>query len=131
MVLEVEGDCVSSEKSTHQRGDWHQTCLQKEMGMIRKESPRETAGLTPRYEVGETMQKILKVEVLAEYLSAFNSPDDDVMKCAGCVYSSFSRHACLNSRPEEEKQFIVSWMSPICEASSAGKGEIHEIMGVP
>jgi len=107
------------------------TCLEEKMRVIRKESPCKTSSLSPGNQVGETIQKILSVGVVAEYLSAFNPSDDDVMKSAGCIYSSFSRHACLNSKPEEKKQFIISWTSPICSTYSAGKGEIHEIMGVP
>ncbi|MBP1742569.1 MAG: hypothetical protein H6Q48_4862 [Deltaproteobacteria bacterium] len=111
-VFEVEGHCVSGEQTAHQRGDGHETCLQEKMRVIRKESPCKTSGLSSGNQVGETIQEILPVRVIAEYLPAFNPSDDDVMKRAGCVYSGFSGHVCTGSIPNEKRQFTISWTSP-------------------
>jgi len=130
-VLEVEGHRISGEKAAHQRGDGHEACLQEKMSVIRKKSPCKTSGMSPGNKVVQTIQEILSVRVVAEYLPAFNPSDDDVMKSAGCVYSGFSGHVCSNSIASEKSQFIISWTSPSCSACSAGRAEIHEIRGVP
>lgn len=112
-ILEVEGDCVSGEKAAHQRGDGHQTCFQEKMRVIGEKGPCKTAGLGPGNEVGETIHEILSVRVVAKYLSAFISSDDDVVKGAGCIYSGFSGHVALISVVKGKSQFIISGTSPI------------------
>jgi hypothetical protein len=60
--------------------------------MIGEKRPSKASCTGLEQEIGEPVQEILAVCVIPKNLSAFNSADDNVVKGAGGIYSSFSRH---------------------------------------
>jgi hypothetical protein len=62
------------------------------MGVIRQERPGKASCLALEKQISKAIQEVLPIIIVAEYLSAFNPSDDDVMKGTRSVYSGFSRH---------------------------------------
>jgi hypothetical protein len=57
------------------------------MGLIRNKNPSVAGGMSLRQEPGETIQKVLTIRIIPEYLSAFDPSDHEVMQDAGGVES--------------------------------------------
>jgi hypothetical protein len=57
------------------------------MGMIRDKNPSVAGGMSLRQDPGETIQKVLTIRIIPEYLSAFDPSDHEVMQDAGGVES--------------------------------------------
>ena len=60
--------------------------------MIWQECPRKTPRLRGDDQVLQPVKEIASILVGAKDTPALDSPNDDVVKGAGCVYSRFSRH---------------------------------------
>ena len=57
------------------------------MEMIWDQRPSITLGIGFQQNHTQTIEKSISIFVIDEYLSAFNTPDDNVMECPECVYS--------------------------------------------
>jgi len=45
-----------------------------------------------RNDTSHSFQKIIPIRIIDKKLAALDSPNDDMMECAGCIYAGFSRH---------------------------------------
>jgi len=88
----IEFHHVSREKPSHESGNSRVACPEKEMGMIGHESPGQAGRPGFGKKLGHSLDQIVPVPVITEYLSTLDPPDDDMLKYPGRVQSGCSRH---------------------------------------
>jgi hypothetical protein len=97
----VEDDGVTREKTSHHGGDGHATRLEKQMDMVRHESPSETGCSGLLKDSPESVDKRPPIRVIGKDLPAFDSPKDDMVKSARGVNTSLAWHTNIIAHAED------------------------------
>jgi len=88
----VETDCVAGQKPSHNRGDGNATGSQKKMEMVGNQRPCVTKRFALTDYSGQAIDKIITINIIDKYFSAFNPPADDMVQGSGRIDSGFSWH---------------------------------------
>lgn len=79
-VAQIKGDRIAGQKPAHQSRDGGSSGSQKEMKVIREESPGVAGGLCPLEIGGEPLEEIVTIVIIEKYLAPVNPSSDDVVK---------------------------------------------------
>lgn len=91
-MLFIEGNGVPSHETAHHLAYRSRTCSQKNMKMVRNQSPGVTLGLSFFEDAGEPFQERLTIFVVKEDVSSFDSPGHHMLEKAGGVKSGLAGH---------------------------------------
>ena len=88
----IEMDHISRQQPSHEGGKSRVPRSQKKMGVIGQKGPGQAGGTGFWKKKGHPLDQIVPVPVVPEYFSTLDTPDDDMLKHPGRVYSGCSRH---------------------------------------
>jgi len=88
LVTAVETDYIPGQQSPHQSGEGNFSRPQKKVSMILKKGPGIASRLCFLQKISQPLQKILPIPIIPKDLSAFNTPDDDMVKYPRSVQTS-------------------------------------------
>jgi len=77
------------------------------MGVVRNQGPRKAGRTGFNQNSTQPFQKVVPVLIVIEYLSTFNTPDNNMMQRSRSVYAGFSWHVYrVALKPSIGKQII-------------------------
>jgi hypothetical protein len=85
---------MAGQQPAHDRGNRPLARLQQKVEVVGDQGPGKTARSGFCQYLSQPIQKIIPVGVVLEYLPALDTPDDNMMKRSGCIYSCLPWHAC-------------------------------------
>jgi hypothetical protein len=88
LVTAVETHHIPGQQSPHQSCKGNFARSQKKVGMIRKQGPGKASRFCFQQKLSQPFKKILPVAIIPKDLSAFNTPDDNMMKNSRSIQAS-------------------------------------------
>jgi hypothetical protein len=88
LVTAVKTDHVAGQQSPHDSCQRNFACTQKKVSMILKKCPGIASRLCFQQKVSHPSKKILSIAIIPKNLSAFNAPDDNMVKNSRSIKTS-------------------------------------------
>lgn len=76
---------IAGQQSAHDSGHRDITGPEQKMKMIGNQYPGKASGLGLDHQLSESIDKILTILIIAEYLATLNASGNDIMHCSGRV----------------------------------------------
>jgi hypothetical protein len=95
IVSSVEGHSIARQESSHYRRYGYRACKKEEVDVGGDQGPTMTTCRGLFKNTTDTIEKIVTIFVIVEYLFPFYSSDNNMMNRSGSVYAGLTGHKCI------------------------------------